>query len=54
MDEVTLNIIAPIDFHHHLRDESESESGTGLLSMVTKAAARQFNKLIVMVNKLSF
>ena len=50
MEDYKLSIIAPDDFHHHFRDENDSDCGLGMLSLTCKTAGRQFNRVIVMPN----
>jgi dihydroorotase len=45
-----IEIIAPSDFHHHLRDESDPDHGSGMLSLTCRFAAIQFQKVVVMPN----
>jgi dihydroorotase len=36
--------------HHHFRDETETDRGSGMLSLTCRFAAQQFQKVVVMPN----
>ena len=46
----SITILAPDDFHHHLRDEDPVDQGVGLLSLTCRLAAKQFERMIIMPN----